>query len=468
MIDIYDEVDRWMNVYIVYHLTHLNQYGDLNSSQLLFEAKTAQTLGKINALGSAASTESIISQLQKQGIKSSKALKIVDSLQNGNLLEQIIDLIATTINNGIDQASQNSAITFDNYDTYISRAKEFSNLLVSPNTSRVIEFFNLLIWGMQETNLIDLNTLDALTGIGKQLVGTQFQISTDLTAIPVSSSDISATQEIMNSLSKAADKFSEQGTLSARSFARTINQIFVKTLGTKFEEFIVAQGIQEASLKADEAFQKSLIDASGGKMKWVSRDTKNKKLTPNINVNLFGNEIPLSLKIKGIGNLTWNVEIANTSQINWTRKKKVSNKLKVVDRRPIGEFFTDNYTRYLAYNTMAHGKQAKEALNQVESFVTASFFLDWLTKKNIQNMQFIAVKGKIYPIHKIVDRICRDMVNRHQITSLDMIDINRWRGAEAKPNIDLGILRSQAVNEAINKMMVSFQFNENALVQYAY
>lgn len=50
-IDIYDYVQRWSINYIVYHSSHLREYGDVESANTLFSAQYQQAVNKAQTAG---------------------------------------------------------------------------------------------------------------------------------------------------------------------------------------------------------------------------------------------------------------------------------------------------------------------------------------------------------------------------------------------------------------------------------
>ena len=227
-IDIYDYVQRWSINYIVYHSSHLREYGDVESANTLFSAQYQQAVNKAQTAGIEAQISSIQEQMQLKAPSAASGLKILSDLEIGTLLDSTLDQIAAGINEGIELAG--GQVDFENYNTILQQVGSFNNLLSTgtPEIQRVNDFFRLLISALTKANMINVNVLDALTQIGRQLIGTSFQIdqAQQSYVMAVGKGDINIAKDVIDSLNRAVTRLSEQGSVNSRSFANTIAYIF--------------------------------------------------------------------------------------------------------------------------------------------------------------------------------------------------------------------------------------------------
>ena len=65
-INIYDYVQRWAINYIVYHSSHLRDYGDADEANNLFSAQYQEAMSKLRTAGVEINISSIQAQMQSQ------------------------------------------------------------------------------------------------------------------------------------------------------------------------------------------------------------------------------------------------------------------------------------------------------------------------------------------------------------------------------------------------------------------
>lgn len=472
-IDIYDYFDRWMITYIVYHSSHLREYGDVGNAIGRFNGNFLREISDIGRHTQQNQIDAIKSMMSSQSPSAAGALKIVDRLQNGSLLTEILDGIAEAINGGIDAAG--GAVDFDNYNQIIEQSKSFSQMLAGePQVQQINDFFNLLIDALNRAQWLNPAVLDALSGIGQQLVGTSFAIDSKWSTIAqgVTSREIGEAKKVIDALNRAAQKMQENGAVNARSFANTITYIFSSIIGDQISKIIVANGIALANEEIEDEIDKAIKKSNG---KLTRTTSKSKKYTNIININLFNREI-LQLKVRGNAHQEYNIEIANSSDLAWY-KKKGSNPINVHREVSLQDYFADQEEKYLAYNMIAHrytGPDFEEAFENIQMSVAASFFNEWLKGGQIQtitkNLQFVVVKGKIYPIARIIENICWSLLRNKSSSAFQMNietnKINKWQGD--RPNWDYAVKRSDMVNEIMNTFIIAGTLNSNILTQYAY
>lgn len=477
-IDIYDYFDRWMINYIVYHKEHLIEYGDVESADSHFSAQYQNAIEKMNSIGEEAYITSIQAQMQQQGIGAAKGLQILSDLEVGTLLESTLDQIADGINQGIDLAG--GQITFDNYNTILQNVKSFNNLLSTgqPDVQRVQQFFNLLLQGLEQAKLLDLNVLNALSQIGTKLVGTSFSIDETWKnrVVTLSEQDIILSQKVIDSLNRAVQKMGTENSVNSRSFANTISYIFNKIIGNKIGQIIVAEGIK-AGIETTDSLLDKIILQSGGKLSWVDKNQNNIGKTLNGTVNIFSDD---SFNLKVTKNQqVFNIEIGTNVQTKWRNKKGASNQiLQSIAKTNLSDYFTDMKSKYLAYNMIAHrytGAQFEQSFNKIKASTAASFFNDWVQRggfktSNGQKAQFLVINGKVYSVYRIIKNICDDIMRNGGDDAFRLNIgsgmINKWQGHSA--SIVEAINRSNMVNQIMDKFTISATLNNNILKKYAY
>lgn len=500
-INIYDYFDRWMANYIVYHTGHLEQYGDIQRAITHFDIKFQDTMSDIKDVAIEEQMKAIQVNTKNKSQKAAGGLKILSALEKDGLITDTLDLIAEGINENMELASQQ--VGFDNYEEILSQAGNFSGILArtDPDVNAVNSFFNLLVQAMAQAKLIDINILNALSNIGTNLVGTSFAIDTKLInqVTGFNTVDAQKSQKIIDSLAKAADKMNQEGIVSARSFSQTISYIFNKVIGNQLELLMAAEalnlGISQADSILDELCRRPL---KNGKLTWESKGSQPKNPNIYFDSDIFNNGT-FSLKVKKGKNQFYDIEIGTNIDTRWYKSGINSNtKVQALGNANISNYFSDGMEKYLAYNTIAHRfsgptksfiKESGDyrgmyrAFDNLVSSTAASYFKSWVKDKGFKTptqkrAQFLVINGKVYSVMRIISNICDDIVknggykiSRNSNTAFKL-NIptngvsNTWIGQN--PNIELGIARSNIVNELINKITISANLNGNILLKYAY
>lgn len=477
-VNIYDYVQRWAINYIVYHSSHLRDYGDADEANNLFSAQYQEAMSKLRTAGVEVNISSIQAQMQSQTSAAAKGLRILSDLEVGTLLDSTLDEIAAGINEGIELAGQ--TVGFQNYNTIIQDASGFSNLLVSgqADVQRVNEFFRLIIDGLLQANAIDINILDALTQIGRQLVGTGFQINqTQQNAVVAASDvDIQTAQKVIDSLNRAVQRLGSEGFVNSRSFANTISYIFRQVIGNRISQLIVAEGIN-IGINTTDSILNNFVAQSNGKFQWVNKGQDTTVSSTKGTVNIFNNDA-FNLRVTKSGQ-TFNIEIGTNINARWQNKRQVQNRIQVSANMNVGNYFSGQPEKYLAYNMIAHratGADFEEAFNNIRATTAASFFNEWVQQGEFSSTrghigQFLIVNGRVFSIQRIVNNICNDIIrnNAHDVISIggDSAIGNKWQG-NSGPNILDAITRSNIVNGVISKMVIAATLNNNILTKYAY
>ena len=477
-VNIYDYVQRWAINYIVYHSSHLRDYGDADEANSLFSAQYQEAMSKLRTAGVEVNISSIQAQMKSQASAAAKGLRILSNLEVGTLLDSTLDEIAAGINEGIELAGQ--TVGFQNYNTIIQDASGFSNLLVSGqvDVQRVNEFFRLIIDGLLQANAIDINILDALTQIGRQLVGTGFQINqTQQNAVVAASDvDIQTAQKVIDSLNRAVYRLGSEGFVNSRSFANTISYIFRQVIGNRISQLIVAEGIN-IGINTTDSILNNFVAQSNGKFQWVNKGQGTTVSSTKGTVNIFNNDA-FNLRVTKSGQ-TFDIEIGTNINARWQNKRQVQNRIQVSANMNVGNYFSGQPEKYLAYNMIAHratGADFEETFNNIRATIAASFFNEWVQQGEFSSTrghigQFLIVNGRVFSIQRIVNNICNDIIrnNAHDVISIggDSAIGNKWQG-NSGPNILDAITRSNIVNGVISKMVIAATLNNSILTKYAY
>lgn len=483
-IDIYDYLDRLYINYIVYHKERLIRREEVNESNKIFGNRLLENIQDIESLSDQSQIEAIQQMLREQARSPAGSLRILSRLQDGTILSDALDQIAEAINTEIDNAT--NVVDFSNYDDIVRRAKDFSDLFVSsPEVSRVNEFFNLVLEALNMAKLSSPDILDALSDIGQHLIGTDFAIDQTQASIAqvATSQDIEISKNVLRYLSNAMTKLESIGAIDARSFATTIQYIFTRSsgIGGEIGKLIYANAIQNADIEIQNAIN-NMIKRSNGKLKGIT--SQNKKYTNTINVKIFDRDV-LQLKMRGSAHTDFTIEIGNLSDIQWytKKKKKVDLGIKGFKKsESLQNYFTPGEERYHAYNMIAHrysGPEFEESVNIIKSSVAASFLNEWVhggMEKSPspfeQNLQFIIINKKIYPLSRIIKNICNSFADVSYGTNASLIEIqgsvkNKWVGGKF-PNIEDALSRSNMINEIMNTFLIAMNLNSNILAQYVY
>lgn len=491
-IDIYDYFDRWMYNYIVYHTGHLEKYGDVERANIHFGNKANNAMQNMRDAASETMLAGIQVDMRSKAPAAASSLNIANEIQNESFLVQTLDKIAEGLNEAIDRASQQ--VTFENYENYLSEASQFNGMLAGgdPDAAAINQFFSLLIGALEQAKLVNTDVLQALSGISSILGGQNFALDNSfMNRVQLFDNiDAQAAQKVITSLSKAAEKLRQEGTVNSRSFSNTINFIFQRVIGQKIQEIMLAEGLDYIIESADKEFDKMIKGSLHGKLSWVDRGTPTKKGGNNLDASLFDNGV-LSLKVKQKKKLAYTIEIGTDTSLKLYKNFKPGQNIQVLGRASITEYFTDMQERYLAYNVIAHQMSGNtkgyyedtgyinngslsDAYDKVRQSVAASFFTDWMKSGGFRNpagrkAQFIMINGRVYPVMRIISNICNDIAKNRFYDGIQ-INIpgggNKWIGSQ--PNRELALQRSAIVNELINKITIAVTLNTNILKKYAY
>lgn len=190
-----------------------------------------------------------------------------------------------------------------------------------------------------KANMINVSVLDALTQIGRSLIGTSFQIdnSQQHYVMSIEDGDINVAKEVIDSLSRAVSRLNEGGSVNSRSFANTISYIFRKVIGNQISQAIVAEGISIGINTADSILD-TAIKQSGGKLKWVDRGQNTTSDNGSRGaVKVFNNDV-FNLSVTK-GNQVFNIEISANVNAKWQNKRNLQIEFRFFKYECRGLFF---------------------------------------------------------------------------------------------------------------------------------
>ncbi len=477
IINIRDYVDRWMNDYIVYHTSHLQQYGDIDRAGLYFNLKYQEQISKMNSGSMQAQAEVILRTMKARGQKIPEGLNLVDALANGNLLEFIFDLIAEEMNQGIEKYY--NSIGFDNFESITEEAINLASQGLSSKV-QIDRFFELIMQGISQAASFDKELLVGLTDIGQRLSGNKsFNLdkwSKKTKAKRVSQEDINMCRTIVSTLSSAVDALQSSGVNGTQNFARIVAKIFTETIGDKAAKNLIKKSLEIITSTADSAFDRA-TQTSNGALTWLNRGRQNLGSSRGAKAVDIFNQRTFLLRAKESG-LGIDIELGTNLNVAWNAGSADSDDIHLIANATMGDFYKNGTTeRYLAYNMIAHSNQGTdfgEAYEAVKTSTAASFFNEYVLgggaiisqrSMYLDKAQFLLINGRLYSVMHIIKNICEEAAQNNDIFRMDLDFVqNRWIGSA--PSIYDAMARSQLVNSVIDKMSIGINLNSNILLKY--
>lgn len=460
-INIHDYVDRYLNDYVFYHWQHFNEEADM--SRYLFEGKYHEVIQDLEfaALGPMAQA-SMFNSSDKTGAAAS--LDVADEIANGTLLEQSLEEIAAGLNSAIDYHANTNDIM-----TLYREALTYANMLEGgvPQVNTVKRFLTLLTSALDLAGGYNASTLSAIRNFGRGITGKQIRFNPGNVQV-VSESQLTELFNIQDALARANQKFSESGqTLSAASFRSTIVYIFKRVIMQKLAQSMLSDTVQEGLSQVDD-----ILLALGFKLEQPKTKKPNSSAQKMDIINTKG----LQLDVKKSGT-TATIEIGTDMQVQFVNLDQGGD-INIIAKSTIGDLYaTGSPIRYYAVNLIAHRNDFIEEYESMIASTAACFVRDSMlggaNKK--YTSQFILVNGKIYSVLRIIKNICDTYLTGAFVSrGVQIQELNRganaWQRDEETngPNIRLAVLRSNLVNEVINKLTISLHYNKNLISQYAF
>lgn len=463
--DIY--IDDYVD-YILYHPEHVDAVG--YPDEVMEEATTRfnNIMRQIISNGLSDYYNSIISSTRAKSESAAASLNVLSSLTSGTTLDDILNQIAQSINQGIETAARQ--VTNLSYDQIQNQARSFSKAMNSGPMSpqAVNEFFDLIIQGMGLAAQIDATTLDQLTNIGQNLTNNpNFAIPREwynrVTVVELSPQDAQVAERVITYLDNAANKLRRGGRLSPSSFATTITNIFSQALRHPLSQSLLAKGIQSG-----------LADIEQTMSNYAARDTNmtlqfapiSKPTSAGRNQRLFNsNTFDITVTER---DQSFNIDLSVNSNVKWIRGASVDPKANFLERASGAPL--SPYLDVRGANILTHRLSFDAEWNALQASTAASFFMDTFSNNATLNAQFIMFNDRVYPVLTIIRRICEELLSSGRSRAFSISGIegvqNQWRGQQGRPNAYLAQARSNAINSVINTLTIATTLNSNILTQY--
>ena len=463
--DIY--IDDYVD-YIIYHPEHVSAVG--YPDEVMDEATTKfnNIMHQITSNGLADYYNSIISSTRAKSGNAAANLNMLSSLTSGTTLDDILNQIAQSINQGIETAARQ--ITNLSYDQIQNQAKSFSKAMNSGPMSpqAVNEFFDLIIQGMGLAAQIDATTLDQLTNIGQNLTNNpDFAIPREwynrVTVVELSPQDAQVAERVITYLNNAANKLRRGGRLSPSSFATTITNIFSQALRRPLSQSLLAKGIQSGLADFEQTMSNYAARDANMTLQFapISEPTSAGRNQRLFNSNTF--DITVTE-----GDQSFNIDLSVNSNVKWIRGASVNLKANFLERASGASL--SPYLDVRGANILTHRLSFDAEWNALQASTAASFFMDTFSNNATLNAQFIMFNDRVYPVLTIIRRICEELLSSGRSRAFSISGIekvqNQWRGQQGRPNAYLAQARSNAINRVINTLTIAATLNTNILTQY--
>ena len=463
--DIY--IDDYVD-YILYHPEHVYAVG--YPDEVMDEATTKfnNIMRQITSNGLADYYNSIISSTRAKSGNAAASLNVLSSLTSGTTLDDILNQIAQSINQGIETATRQAANL--SYDEIQNQARSFSRAMNSgPMSSQAVnEFFDLIIQGMGLAAQIDATTLDQLTNIGQNLTNNpDFAIPREwynrVTVVELSPQDAQVAERVITYLDNAANKLRRGGRLSPSSFATTITNIFSQALRQPLSQSLLAKGIQAGIADIEQTMANHAARDVNMTLQFAPI---NKPTSAGRNQRLF-NSSTFDVTVTE-GDQNFNIGLSVNSNVKWIRGASTDSKVNFLERASGAPL--SPYLDVRGANILTHRLSFDAEWNALQASTAASFFMDIFSNNSTLNAQFIMFNDKVYPVLTIIRRICEELLSTGRSRAFSISGIegvqNQWRGQQGRPNAYLAQARSNAINRVINTLTIAATLNTNILTQY--
>lgn len=469
--------------YILYHLDHYNLIVPGRTDEYLSPIwQKSNSNMKEDMLSS--QVQAIVKAMETKGQKAAGPLEIAEALEDGKLLEELLEGIAGALDSGIQSAWSSSDPA--GFAQVLQSSHSLDGLFENgrAKTKQVQEFFDLVVKGIQSMTggAVPKHVFTQLTKIGKKMGPKSFSYSGQgyKTATPVTKEQLQVIDSILNSLGRAADTLGAQGKLASGSLRSTMTNIFSGALG----EQIGKQMIESAMPNLDNEILKISDQVLGknGNIKLVSslfkKSGAEKIRGKTIKVDLLNSDA-LSLTVLVNGQMT-DIEIATNVSVKWYK----TNTKGIVPRVSLGSMKMEDILsefafapRGIAYNIVAHEWGDKPSYQKLKSTISATFLNEWISGSGglmstgeVDKAQFLMVNGKLYTITSIIKKIAGQIPYGKVNDVASPVSLafggitsktNQWVGQAS--NWDDAEKRSRAVQGIINNLTISATLNMNML-----
>lgn len=483
MANLAESIHRVLNEeYILYHMDHYN---------LIVPGRTDEYLSPIWSRANqsiqddmlTAQVQAMVSNIQAKSGKAASTMEIMDALENGTVLEEILDGIAETLNNSIESTWSSSDPS--SFAQVIDSSHSFDSIFESgkAKASQVSSFFNLVIKGIQAMTggQVPQNVFTQLTKIGKTMGPASFRYSSKGydTITPVTQEQLNVIDKVLTYLSNAASKLDHDGTLGARSFSSTVTNIFSTALG----EQIARQMLESAmpDLDAEVLAVSDSILAKHPNIKLVNstfQKTGSQKTNGKTSKVDLLNSDAFSLSLSINGQVT-SIDIATNVSVKWykTNSKGLVPSVSLGTIK-MGDILSEfaRAPRGIAYNITAHSYGDELGYQKLRSTIAAAFVNEWIsgsgglmTTGDVDKAQLLMVNGKLYTMtaiaKKLVNSIPYGQINAKSPVNVSFGGIseskNAWVGKQN--NWDDAEKRSRQVQGIVNGLEISAHLNLNYL-----
>lgn len=497
VINVDDYVDHLYIHYKTQTASHLSGY-----TKEIFDKKKEDALKNARGEATEAQLQAMVQSMNSQTSVAQSTGRIIDSLQNKDLLERTLESIADFMNQSIEESYQgfNYSETIENahstYNSLLVREKnETTNKSLGAETANA--FFNEIEEALhlinEDMTTQEKNSFEAL----KKVFATGTGWTKDLAV--VSKKSVSTASQVIKLLNSAAKKLSKDGELSQASFASTITQIFSTVIGEELSRQMIENTMYNILQVADNTIINGLTKIPNGKVEGKLTGTsysKSRKEKKTAKVDVAFSKV-FSLAAQLLGGNVLNIDIGTDMSVKWQQGK--SNTIHLVGGTKLTTIFDqmqlDNNAKHAAYNVITHrhtpnwldgsamrkNQSLEEAYRSIKSSVAGCFFTEWITGSGnmlssggIDKAQFLMYNGKIYSVLTIIKRICEskngvgtDIVG---VTKLDnrFIEEGGVKGKVAKEKMSdyWATERSKDVMKVINTLTIAGTLNKNILLNY--
>lgn len=477
--DIAQSLHRVLNEeYILYHMHHYNLMIPKRTDEYLSPVQSRMNQSAVrDVLGS--QVQAIVKSIESRSGKATSALEIMEALEHGKLLEDILDNVVDTLNTSIQKSFQN------NFSDIIQQAHGFNKLFEKGKASgpKVESFFNLVIQGIQMMTggQVPKWVFTELSQMGKTASkNTRFSYSDKKydTATPVTRQQLDVINKIMEYLSTAVDKLKTEGKVSSQSLQATITNIFSFTLGEQIGQQMIEAAMPDLDSQMLELNDKIL----GKKNKNIKLVSTNFEKNPEGQSKKFGkaniiNNEALQLSLTINGSLI-TIDIATNASVKWYKGDAKGHAKISLGKMSLGDLLNDFgiTPRGIAYNIIAHNDPI--GMQKLRSTIAASYINAWIDgagglDDSANKTQMLLVNGKLYTMSGIIRKLIRETPYGNASASPLKLsfsklnaDANAWempKQGESMYSWSAAERRSRRAQSIINGLQISAEFNSKFL-----
>lgn len=487
------DIDKYIDFiereqYIIYHKENYSEVIEQTRGrwESAYKGIFNRSMGNLakQATSQQAKALRIQEQLESKGENAQDILALMDELEYGNELENILSSIAETLNNALDKAYQEN-----DFETLLTQGGDYSNIFEQgrATSQQISEFFNLVLQGItQLTNgKVPRGTFAQLTQIGKKLGPSSYRFTNPgIKVASVTEEQTEIINRVLDYLRQAANKISGNKKISSTSFRSTITNIFSGAIGESISKDMLSSILQDVDGEVMSELSKVgvKVNKKSEGFQNVGTQQTNRKVNK---VDLINSDaFQLTVNINGRDVI---VEIGASTSVKWYQgiAKGGTSPIKLVSGSTMGQVIDRFGETHAAlpgytYNIFSHNWVDSRAYKGMRSAIAASFLNEWISgtgevneKGQINKAQFLMVNGKLYSVLDIIRRICQED-SQYGDTSFARISIQGGQGKkiiwenQKKGEVprDAGRRRSDKARKVINALSISATLNPNMLNKY--